>query len=43
MSRVDAEFAQRVYELVAQIPQGRVMTRLLLCVVLLGLRGRWVR
>jgi len=26
MSRVDAEFAQRVYELVAQIPQGRVMT-----------------
>lgn len=26
MSRVDAEFAQRVYELVAQIPKGRVMT-----------------
>ncbi|HSX35040.1 MAG TPA: MGMT family protein [Candidatus Saccharimonadales bacterium] len=26
MSRVDAEFAKRVYELVAQIPKGRVMT-----------------
>ncbi|HSW99255.1 MAG TPA: MGMT family protein [Candidatus Saccharimonadales bacterium] len=26
MSRVDAEFAERVYGLVAQIPQGRVMT-----------------
>lgn len=26
MSRVDADFARRVYELVAQIPQGRVMT-----------------
>lgn len=26
MSRVDAEFARRVYELVAQIPKGRVMT-----------------
>lgn len=26
MSRVDADFAQRVYELVAQIPKGRVMT-----------------
>jgi methylated-DNA-protein-cysteine methyltransferase-like protein len=26
MSRVDADFAKRVYELVAQIPQGRVMT-----------------
>lgn len=26
MSRVDSEFAGRVYELVAQIPQGRVMT-----------------
>lgn len=26
MSRVDAQFAQRVYELVAQIPQGRLMT-----------------
>lgn len=26
MSRVDAAFAQRVYEIVAQIPQGRVMT-----------------
>jgi methylated-DNA-protein-cysteine methyltransferase-like protein len=26
MSRVDAEFATRVYELVAQIPKGRVMT-----------------
>jgi methylated-DNA-protein-cysteine methyltransferase-like protein len=26
MSRVDADFAKRVYALVAQIPQGRVMT-----------------
>jgi methylated-DNA-protein-cysteine methyltransferase-like protein len=26
MSRVDADFNQRVYELVAQIPKGRVMT-----------------
>ncbi len=26
MSRVDEEFKQRVYELVARIPQGRVMT-----------------
>lgn len=26
MPRVDADFAKRVYELVAQIPQGRVMT-----------------
>jgi methylated-DNA-protein-cysteine methyltransferase related protein len=26
MSRVDAEFKQRVYELVAQIPKGKVMT-----------------
>src|SRR5882724_11318228 len=26
MSRVDGEFAQRVYELVAQIPKGRLMT-----------------
>lgn len=26
MPRVDAEFKKRVYELVAQIPQGRVMT-----------------
>lgn len=26
MSRVDAAFAQRVYQLVAQIPEGRVMT-----------------
>ena len=26
MSRVDADFAQRVYDLVAQIPKGRVMT-----------------
>ena len=26
MSRVDAEFTQRVYALVAQIPRGRVMT-----------------
>jgi methylated-DNA-protein-cysteine methyltransferase-like protein len=26
MSRVDADFAKRVYELVAQIPQGKVMT-----------------
>lgn len=26
MSRVDADFAQRVYALVAQIPKGRVMT-----------------
>lgn len=26
MSRVDQDFAQRVYDLVAQIPQGRVMT-----------------
>ena len=26
MSRVDGEFAQRVYDLVAQIPSGRVMT-----------------
>lgn len=26
MSRVDSQFAQRVYELVAQIPEGRVMT-----------------
>lgn len=26
MPRVDAEFKQRVYELVAQIPRGRVMT-----------------
>jgi len=26
MSRVDGQFAQRVYELVAQIPRGRVMT-----------------
>lgn len=26
MSRVDAEFKQRVYDLVAQIPKGRVMT-----------------
>lgn len=26
MSRVDAEFAKRIYDLVAQIPQGRVMT-----------------
>jgi len=26
MPRVDAEFKQRVYDLVAQIPKGRVMT-----------------
>lgn len=26
MSRVDADFANRVYELVAQIPKGKVMT-----------------
>ena len=26
MSRVDADFAQRVYDLVARIPEGRVMT-----------------
>lgn len=26
MPRVDADFAKRVYELVAQIPRGRVMT-----------------
>ncbi len=26
MSRVDADFSQRVYALVAQIPKGRVMT-----------------
>lgn len=26
MTRVDAEFAERVYALVAQIPRGRVMT-----------------
>ena len=26
MSKVDAQFAQRVYALVAQIPRGRVMT-----------------
>ena len=26
MPRVDSDFRQRVYELVAQIPQGRVMT-----------------
>jgi methylated-DNA-protein-cysteine methyltransferase-like protein len=26
MSRVDADFAKRVYEVVAQIPKGRVMT-----------------
>jgi methylated-DNA-protein-cysteine methyltransferase-like protein len=26
MSRVDADFAQRVYDLVAQIPKGRLMT-----------------
>lgn len=26
MSRVDADFNQRVYDLVAQIPEGRVMT-----------------
>jgi methylated-DNA-protein-cysteine methyltransferase-like protein len=26
MPRVDAEFKQRVYDLVAQIPEGRVMT-----------------
>lgn len=26
MSRVDADFAKRVYELVAQIPKGKVMT-----------------
>ncbi len=26
MSRVDVEFKRRVYELVGQIPQGRVMT-----------------
>lgn len=26
MSRVDADFAGRVYELVAQIPKGRLMT-----------------
>ena len=26
MSRVDADFAQKVYNLVAQIPKGRVMT-----------------
>ncbi len=26
MSRVDADFAKRVYDLVAQIPQGKVMT-----------------
>ena len=26
MSRVDPEFAQRVYDIVAQIPKGRVMT-----------------
>jgi methylated-DNA-protein-cysteine methyltransferase-like protein len=26
MSRVDAQFAERVYALVAQIPKGRVMT-----------------
>lgn len=26
MSRVDADFAKHVYELVAQIPKGRVMT-----------------
>ncbi len=26
MARVDADFAQRVYDVVAQIPEGRVMT-----------------
>ena len=26
MSRVDSEFAQKVYDLVAQIPEGRLMT-----------------
>ncbi len=26
MARVDSEFAQRVYDLVAQIPKGKVMT-----------------
>jgi len=26
MARVDADFKQRVYDLVAQIPQGKVMT-----------------
>ncbi|SRR6266568_5870635 len=26
MARVDAQFAKRVYDLVAQIPRGRVMT-----------------
>lgn len=26
MARVDAEFTQRVYDLVAQIPKGKVMT-----------------
>ncbi|HYH75563.1 MAG TPA: MGMT family protein [Candidatus Saccharimonadales bacterium] len=26
MARVDAEFAERVYQLVAKIPQGKVMT-----------------
>lgn len=26
MQRIDAEFKERVYSLVAQIPQGRVMT-----------------
>jgi methylated-DNA-protein-cysteine methyltransferase-like protein len=26
MSKIDAEFKERVYALVAQIPQGRVMT-----------------
>lgn len=26
MARVDADFAKRVYDLVAQIPQGKVMT-----------------
>src|SRR5690242_2162024 len=26
MPRVDSEFSQRVYEIVAQIPKGRVMT-----------------
>ena len=26
MARVDADFAKRVYDLVGQIPQGRVMT-----------------
>lgn len=26
MTRVDADFSKRVYELVAQIPEGRVMT-----------------